>query len=155
MNKIYLKERLFGYKINTSKSLEQNLDEFLRMTIELANSGENEALSNENQAIIILNSLPDSFKEVKSAIKYGRTSITLEEVLSALRSKDLELKVEKQTSSGGENYYARGRSQQKGNNQRGTSESQIQVEPYQVEQIPQQTQLQLDENSELQNNQQD
>ncbi|PON91480.1 Zinc finger, CCHC-type [Trema orientale] len=93
------------------------------MTIELANSGDNEALSNENQAIIIQNSLPDSFKEVKSAIKYGRTSITLEEVLLALRSKDLELKVEKQTYSDGENYYVRGRSQQKGNNQRGRSSS--------------------------------
>ena len=32
------------------------------MTIELANSGENEALSDENQVIIILNSLPDVFK---------------------------------------------------------------------------------------------
>ena len=56
-NKIFLKERIFGFKMNRSKSLEQNLDEFLRMHIELANSGENEALSDENQAIIILNSL--------------------------------------------------------------------------------------------------
>ena len=82
-----MKERLFGYKINTSKPLNQNLDEFLKMTIELANSGENEALSDENQAISILNSLLDSYKEVKTAIKYGRTSINLDEVLSALRSK--------------------------------------------------------------------
>ena len=67
--------------------MNQNLDEFLKMTIELANSGENEALSDENQAISILNSLLDSYKEVKTAIKYGRTSINLDEVLSALRSK--------------------------------------------------------------------
>ncbi|XP_062119233.1 uncharacterized protein LOC133832981 [Humulus lupulus] len=78
--------------LSSSKSLEQNLDEFLRMNIELANSGEGEALSDENQTIIILNSLPESFKEVKSAIKYGCTSITLEEVISALKSKDLEFK---------------------------------------------------------------
>ena len=95
-NKIYLKERLFGYRMNTSKPLDHNLDEFLKMTIELANSRENEELSYENKAIIILNSLPDSFKEVKTAIKYGRTSITLEEVIAPLRSKELELKNEKQ-----------------------------------------------------------
>ena len=68
--------------------LDQNLDEFLKMTIELANSGKDEALSDENQAIIILNSLPETYREVKSAIKCGRSSITLEEVLSALRSRD-------------------------------------------------------------------
>ena len=40
-NKILLKERHFGYKMNTTLSLDQNLDEFLRMTIELANSAKN------------------------------------------------------------------------------------------------------------------
>ena len=81
--------------------------------MELANSGENEELSDENKAIIILNSLLDSFKEVKTAIKYGRTSITLEEVISALKSKDLELKNERAAPVGGENYFARGRNHQR------------------------------------------
>ena len=109
-NKIYLKERLFGYKMGTAKSLEENLDDFLKMTIELANSGEGEAMSDENQAIIILNSLPDAYKEVKTAIKYGRTEITLEEVVSALRSKDFEMRSEKQSSSNAESHLTRGRS---------------------------------------------
>ena len=129
-NKIFLKERLFGYRMNTAKSLDQNLDEFLKMTLELANSGENEALSDENKAIIILNSLPDSFKEVKTAIKYGRTSITLDEVLLALRSKDLEIKTEKLSlsrSNHGENYYVRGRPTNRfsTNNNNGTNRNRI------------------------------
>ena len=102
-NKIYLKERLFSFKMNTSK----NLDEFKKVTIELANAGENEKLSNENEAIILLNALPDSFKDVKTAIKYGRTSLSLEECISALKSKDLELKIENKDS--GENLFVRGR----------------------------------------------
>ena len=114
-NKIYLKERLFGYRMSTSKSLEENLDEFLKMTIELANSGDKEALSDENQAIIILNSLPEAYKEVKTAIKYGRTEITCEEVVSALRSKDFELKTERNNSSG-ESNYGRGKSPSKSSN---------------------------------------
>ncbi|TXG69994.1 hypothetical protein EZV62_004929 [Acer yangbiense] len=58
--------------------LGQNLDEFKKMTIELANAGEKEKLSDVNEAIILLNSLLDSFKDVKAAIKYGRTSLSLE-----------------------------------------------------------------------------
>ena len=43
-NKIYLKERIFGYKMSHSKTLDQNLDEFLRMHIELANLEEDDRL---------------------------------------------------------------------------------------------------------------
>ncbi|TXG65726.1 hypothetical protein EZV62_007001 [Acer yangbiense] len=93
--------------MNPNKNLDQNVDEFKKMTIELANAGENEKLSNENEAIILLNALPDSFKDVKAAIKYGRTSLSLEECISALKSKDLELKIENKDS--GENLFVRGR----------------------------------------------
>ena len=41
-NKIYLKQRMFSFKMDPSKGLGQNLDEFKRMTIELANVGEKE-----------------------------------------------------------------------------------------------------------------
>uniref|UniRef100_A0A803Q4V0 CCHC-type domain-containing protein n=1 Tax=Cannabis sativa TaxID=3483 RepID=A0A803Q4V0_CANSA len=81
------------------KNLELNLDECLRMHIELANSSENEALSDENQAIITLNSL---YREAKTSIKYRRNYITLEEVISALNSMDLEMKNDKLESSNGE-----------------------------------------------------
>ncbi|TXG66196.1 hypothetical protein EZV62_007471 [Acer yangbiense] len=95
LREIYLKERLFSFKMDPSKGLGQNLDEFKKMTTELANAGENEKLSDENEAIILLNSLPNSFKDVKAAIKYGRSSLILEECLSTLKSKDLELKIER------------------------------------------------------------
>ncbi|TXG51781.1 hypothetical protein EZV62_024305 [Acer yangbiense] len=68
-NKIYLKERLFGFKMDPSKNLGQNLDEFKKMTIELANVGTYEKLSDKNDVIILLNSLPESFKNVKAAIQ--------------------------------------------------------------------------------------
>lgn len=40
-NKIYLKERFFGFKMDYSKSLEENLDDFTIICTELANTGEN------------------------------------------------------------------------------------------------------------------
>ncbi|TXG71874.1 hypothetical protein EZV62_000453 [Acer yangbiense] len=82
----------------TEFGLGENLDDFKKMTIELANAGVDEKLSDDNEAIILLNSLPDSFKDVKAAIKYGRTSLSLDECISAFKSKDLELKMEKNDS---------------------------------------------------------
>ncbi|TXG72359.1 hypothetical protein EZV62_000945 [Acer yangbiense] len=91
--------------MDASKGLGKNLDDFKKMTIELTNAGEDEKLSDENEAIILLNSLPDSFKDVKAAIKYGRSSLSLEECISALKSKELELKIEKKDN--GENLFVR------------------------------------------------
>ena len=92
-NKIYLKEQLFGFKMDSSKNLEENLDEFKKITVSLANI--DEKISDENQAIIILNSLLDSDKDLKDAIKYGRESLSLDDVLCDLRSRDLEIKFER------------------------------------------------------------
>ena len=83
--------------MDPSKSLEENLDDFNVITITLANI--DEKISNENQAIIILNSLPESYRDVKTAIKYGRTLLSLQVVLSALRSRDLEFKKEKKVNN--------------------------------------------------------
>lgn len=114
-NKIYMKERFFGFRMYHAKSLEANLEEFLNITIELANSGDKEELSNKNKAIIIFNSLP----EVKSAIKYERSSIIIDEVIFAVKSKDLEIEADMKTSGDFRNHMARGKQQCKstaGNN---------------------------------------
>ncbi|KAI5668948.1 hypothetical protein M9H77_18801 [Catharanthus roseus] len=58
-------------------------------------------------AIILLNALPDSFNDVKSAIKYGRDDLSLYDVKNALKSKDLDL--QKENKSHGENPFVRGR----------------------------------------------
>lgn len=92
-NKLYLKEQFLGFKMDSSKNLEENLDDFSRICIELQNSGE--TITDDDQAVILLNSLPESFKEVKSAIKYGRDKMSLDSILASLRLKDLELKKEK------------------------------------------------------------
>uniref|UniRef100_A0A803PAI7 Uncharacterized protein n=1 Tax=Cannabis sativa TaxID=3483 RepID=A0A803PAI7_CANSA len=49
---------------------------------------------------MMLNALVDSYRELKTSIKYGRTSITLDEVIFALMSKDMEMRNEKPRSSG-------------------------------------------------------
>jgi len=96
-NKNFLKERLFSFRMDPSKSLEENLDDFNVITITLANI--DDKISNENQAIVLLNSLSESYRDVKIAIKYGRTLLSLEDVLSALRSRDLEFKKDKKSNN--------------------------------------------------------
>ena len=72
--------------------------------------------------MILLNAIPDIYKEVKNAIKYGRDTLTLEIVIDSLRSKEMELKHEKRH---GELHMIRGRSQSKnqegGNKKKGRS----------------------------------
>lgn len=81
--------------MDPSKTLEYNLNEFKKIDVELSNI--DEKISDENQAIIILNTLLDFYKDLKSATKYGRESLYLEGVLGALRSRELENKFEKRT----------------------------------------------------------
>ncbi|PON82264.1 hypothetical protein TorRG33x02_219660 [Trema orientale] len=45
-NKIYLKEHLFGFRMDSTKSLEDNLDDFKKITVGLANI--DEKISDEN-----------------------------------------------------------------------------------------------------------
>ncbi|KAA0046503.1 Retrovirus-related Pol polyprotein from transposon TNT 1-94 [Cucumis melo var. makuwa] len=107
-NKIYIKEKFFGYKIDQSKSLEENLNEFQKIVVDLNNIGEK--MSDENQTIILLNSLPKTYREVKAAIKYGQDSLTMSIVLDALKTRNLEIKKERKD---GELLMARGRSDKK------------------------------------------
>lgn len=64
-----------------------------------------------NQIIVILYSLPETFKDDKLAIKYGRESLSLEDILRAFRSKELEIKFQKKTIA--EGLQTKGRSEKK------------------------------------------
>ena len=107
-NKLYLKEKFFGYKMDQSKGLEENLKEFQKIIVDLNNISEK--MSDENQAVIILNSLPETYREVKATIKYGRDSLTMSVVLDALKTRSLEIKKERKD---GELLMARGMSEKK------------------------------------------
>lgn len=78
--------------MDTSKSLESNLDKLKGMTIELPNSGGD--LSDENQAIILLSSIHEVFWEVKNVFPYKRYRLKFDTVLSSLGTRDVELEQE-------------------------------------------------------------
>ncbi|KAM6545735.1 hypothetical protein CsatB_026471 [Cannabis sativa] len=82
-SKINLLERLYGFRINSSLSLDENIDKFNEIIVGLANI--DHKVEKESQAIILLRSLPIEYQEVKAAIKYGRDVILLEGVHAALK----------------------------------------------------------------------
>ena len=61
-SKIFLKGKFYGFKMNATMSLEQNLDDLNKIVLSLTNMGE--TIKEEDQAVIILNALPDQFKEM-------------------------------------------------------------------------------------------
>ena len=68
------------------KTLTENLDEFKKIVSEFKNLGEK--LGGENEAQVLLNSLPNAYKEVKNALKYGRESITTMSLFQHLEQKN-------------------------------------------------------------------
>lgn len=73
--------------MDPSKALKLNLDD---SRIELENIGE--AISDENQAVILLYILLESVDTIRAIIEYGRDDLSLDVVVATLRSKELEMK---------------------------------------------------------------
>ncbi|PON57268.1 hypothetical protein PanWU01x14_175320, partial [Parasponia andersonii] len=88
--RIYLKECFFGFKMDETKSIEENLDDYTKLVLDLENLGIK--VEDEDKAIILLNSLPKNLKNFKETLKYDRQTITVDKVQNALESKLLDMK---------------------------------------------------------------
>lgn len=88
-NRLYMKQRLYSCKFTDDRGVLDQLDEFNKAVDDLENIGVK--LEDEDKAIHLLNALPKSYSNLKDAITYGRDkSITLDEVQSAIKGKELE-----------------------------------------------------------------
>ncbi|KAL6345703.1 hypothetical protein AAG906_017443 [Vitis piasezkii] len=99
-NHIYLKEHLYGFKIEESKPIDDALDEFNKLVLDLESL--DFKVEDEDKAIILLNSLPKSLKHFKETLKCGRDAITFDDSSNKTNS--------------GESLTARGIPQNKNNN---------------------------------------
>nr|KYP53352.1 Retrovirus-related Pol polyprotein from transposon TNT 1-94 [Cajanus cajan] len=73
-------------------------------------------LEDEDKALFLLNSLPRNFEHFKDAILYGKElDITLDEVQTSIRTKELQRQQDHKTDDNGESLnVSRGRSEKKG-----------------------------------------
>lgn len=69
-----------------------------------------EKIGDDNEAYVLLNSLQESYNKVKNALKYGREFTKIDAIISALRTKEIELQVTKKEQSGAEGLFVKGNS---------------------------------------------
>ncbi|GKB24387.1 retrotransposon protein, putative, ty1-copia subclass [Tanacetum coccineum] len=87
-NKLYLKKKLFTFYMHSGKKLSEHIDEFKKLIGDLANIDVD--IDDEDQALMLLTSLPSSYDNFVETLLYGRESFTLGDVLSSLNSWELK-----------------------------------------------------------------
>ena len=72
--------------MGSEKSIEDHIDDFHKLILDLEN------IEDEDQVLILLNSLSNSYEHLVDTLLYRKVSISLEEVEVALMSKKLKKK---------------------------------------------------------------
>lgn len=131
-NRLYMKQRLYSFKIGEDMSISDQMDDFIKILDDLENI--EVKLEDQDKALILLNSLPRSYEKFKNALLYGREqSIALEEVQSAIKAKELQKRIHAQGQTQGESLNNKGRpekTKQKGTKNRSRSKSNTKYKCY-------------------------
>src|SRR3954462_15254858 len=87
-NQLYLKKRLYNLRMVEGTPVKQHLDVFNSIIMDLGNI--NITVESEDQALIVLSSLPASYESFVDTLLYGKDTISLDDVSNALKSKELK-----------------------------------------------------------------
>ncbi|KAL8523239.1 hypothetical protein ACS0TY_013272 [Phlomoides rotata] len=113
-NRLYMKHKLYAFRMVDEKPILEQLDEFNKILDNLENI--DIKMEEEDKALIFLSALPKSFENFKDTFLFGRqSSLTLEDVLVALKSKELQKATDQASSSTGEGLTVKGKHQKKCN----------------------------------------
>lgn len=113
-NRLFFKQKLYSFEMQLGKDIEDHLDDFNKVILDLENIGIK--VEDEDQAIIVLNSLPtENYEKFMDTLMYDKDSLTLEDVQSALMSKEIKRKSELKEKSIGDGLMIRGKPFKKGN----------------------------------------
>ena len=87
--RLYTQLKLYSFKMVDTLTIDQNVDEFLRIVAELGSLSI--YVGEEVQAVLILNSLPTSYIQLKHTLKYGNKTLSVQDVVSSAKSLEREL----------------------------------------------------------------
>ncbi|KAL0340055.1 UNVERIFIED_CONTAM: hypothetical protein Sradi_4522300 [Sesamum radiatum] len=90
-SKLFLLEKFFRYKLDLSKNIDENIDDFTKLIQDIKLTGDKNI--DDYSPIVLLNAIPETYGDVKAAIKYGRDNVNLETVVSGLKSKEMDLRL--------------------------------------------------------------
>ena len=84
--------------MDSVRTIEENLDEFLKMTLVL--KGTDQELNESSLAMILLNSITKEYMVVvKNALLYTGTVPSIDLITSGLKARELELRVQKKNNN--------------------------------------------------------
>lgn len=110
-NHLYLKRKLYSFKMNEEKQISNHVDEFNKIYVDLQNV--DVVLQDEDKAIMFLNAIPKSYEQFRDAMIFVRTSFTFDEVQTMVKTKELKGLKKSQEESRGEGMMIRGRIEKK------------------------------------------
>ncbi|KAL5795047.1 hypothetical protein ACOSP7_003641 [Xanthoceras sorbifolium] len=114
-NKLYKKQCLYSLRMSEGTSLGSHIDEFEYLIMDLQNLD----VEDEDQALLLLCSLPSSYRHFRETMLYGKDTISLKDVKTVLETKEkIDHDITGQSSnSQAQGLYARGRPEQRGRSQ--------------------------------------
>ncbi|KAL9427116.1 hypothetical protein AB3S75_033833 [Citrus x aurantiifolia] len=80
--RLYMKRKLYTFSMKEETAMKDHLDEFNKLILDLENVNAN--LEDEDRALILLSSLPDSYEHFVDTLLYGRQTLILKDVKNAL-----------------------------------------------------------------------
>lgn len=81
-NRLYLKKRLYRFQYKEGSKMIQHIDAFNKLIADLLNL--DEEIEEEDKALILLNSLPDSYDHLATTLIHGKDTIKFDDVSNAL-----------------------------------------------------------------------
>ncbi|GKF82621.1 hypothetical protein Tco_0244277, partial [Tanacetum coccineum] len=105
-NRLYLKKKLYTYYMSPVTKLGDHIDKFNKLILDLANI--DIEIEDEDQALMLLTSLPSSYENFMETILYGRESFIMEDVLATLNSRELKKRTEGTKEEADDGLYVRG-----------------------------------------------
>src|SRR3954466_11807943 len=84
----YLKKWLYNLRMDEGTPMKQHLDVFNSIIMDLGNI--DIKVESEDQTLIVLSSLPASYETFVDKLLYGKDTISLDDVSSALKSMELK-----------------------------------------------------------------
>ncbi|KAH9769620.1 hypothetical protein KPL71_012083 [Citrus sinensis] len=109
--RLYMKRKLYRFSIKDGTTMKDHVDEFNKLILDLENV--NILLEDEDRALILLSSLPDSFEHFVDTLLYGRPTLTLKDDKNALESKDLKKRADGKDQTTGDGLVAKAKTEKK------------------------------------------
>nr|GEX87379.1 zinc finger, CCHC-type [Tanacetum cinerariifolium]GEX99685.1 zinc finger, CCHC-type [Tanacetum cinerariifolium] len=106
-----LKGRMPDFELNLGTKLGDHIDEFSKLILDLANI--DIEIVDEDQALMLLMLLPSFYENFVETMLYRKESLTMEEVLATLNSRELKKRTGDTKRETGTGLYVRGRSSEK------------------------------------------